>query len=302
MIDLITKKAEKLGFIAIGFTRPEDPPHFDKLVTWLSQKKHAGMSWLERHMDVRRDPGKILKGCGTIISLAYPYPSKKPSTSDGYIVSRYAHPTKRDYHHRLKGHCKKLVEVVETAYPGSRTRICVDTAPILERSIAWKSGIGFWGKNNMLILPGHGSYFYLAEILCTTAMPWEPTRPMETRCGACTLCLEACPTGALEAPFSLNAGRCLSYLTIECEEAVNADTGKRMGHCFFGCDRCQEACPFNERKEGTEISLPSTDAFLEMEEETFREQYGKTALSRRGLEKIQTNIRAIREGTQLNPP
>ena len=296
MIELLRKQAESLGFIAIGFSRPEEPPHFDKLVTWITQKKQAGMSWLERHMDVRRDPGKLLKGCATIISLAYPYPSEKTSTTDGYTVSRYAHPTERDYHHRLKGLCRKLAEMVETAYPGSRTRICVDTVPILERSIAWKAGMGFLGKNNMLILPGHGSYFYLAEILCTAAMPWEPTQPVESRCGACILCVEACPTGALEAPFSLDAGRCLSYLTVEYEGAVNADTGKKMGHCFFGCDRCQEACPFNEGKSDTEISLPSTDGFLRMEEGTFKDRFGKTALSRRGLEKIQTNIRAMKKG------
>ena len=295
MIDLLRKQAENLGFIAIGFSRPEEPPHFDKLVAWISQKKQAGMSWLDRNMDVRRDPQRLLKGCATIISVAYPYPSEKPSTTDGFTVSRYAHPTELDYHHRLKGLCGKLAQVVEAAYQGSRTRICIDTAPILERGIAWKAGMGFLGKNNMLILPGHGSYFYLAEILCTAAMAWEPVQPMVNQCGTCTLCVETCPTGALEAPFSLDAGRCLSYLTVEYGGAVNADTGKRMGNCFFGCDRCQEACPFNEGKLSTEISLPSTDVFLRMEEGTFRERFGKTALSRRGLAKIQTNIRAIRE-------
>lgn len=296
MIDLIKKEAENLGFIAIGFSRPEEPLHLDKLVTWVSRGKHADMSWLERNMDVRRDPGKLLEGCNTIISLAYPYPRDKPATPDDFTVSRYAYPAEPDYHFRLKGLCGKLARSIERAYPDSRTRICVDTAPMLERSIAWKAGVGFVGKNNMLILPGYGSYFYLAEILCTTAVMGEPVTPLDNQCGSCTLCMEACPTGALEAPFSLDAGKCLSYLTIEYGGAVHGDIGKQMGDCFFGCDCCQEACPFNEGKAGREISLPTTDTFLKMGAETFRERFGKTALSRRGLEKIQSNIRAIREG------
>lgn len=295
-MDVLKKEAENLGFIAMGFSSPGEPLHFDKLAAWVSQGKHAGMSWLERNMDVRRDPSRLLKGCATIISLAYPYPWTRPSTPDGFTVSRYACPEAPDYHHRLKGLCGKLALAVKEAYPGSRTRICVDTAPILERSIAWKAGLGFVGKNTMLILPGYGSYFYLAEILCTAALPREPVRPEENRCGTCTLCVEACPTGALEAPFSLDAGRCLSYLTVEYGGAVSAAAGKRMENCFFGCDRCQEACPFNEGKTGTAISLPDIDAFLSMDEDRFLERFGKTALSRRGLQKIQTNIRAMKKG------
>lgn len=253
------------------------------------------MSWLERHMEVRRDPERLLKGCRTVISLAYPYPSERPATPDGFTVSRYAHPREEDYHQRLKGLCKGIANLVEGRDPGSRTRICVDSAPLLERSIAWKAGIGFFGKNSMLILPDYGSYFYLAEILCTALLAFEPAGSLESRCGTCTRCLEACPTGALERPFCLDATKCLSYLTIEYRGAVTREMGRRMGDCFFGCDRCQEACPFNKGKEGTEISLPTTDEFVRMEEAMFRERFGKTALARQGLEKIHSNIRAIKQ-------
>lgn len=250
------------------------------------------MSWLERNMEVRRDPERLLKGCRVIISMAYPYPLQKPSTTDGFAVARYAHPGEEDYHQRLKGLCGEIAGLVERRCQGSRTRICVDSVPLLERSIAWKAGIGFLGKNNMLILPDYGSYFYLAEILCTAHLDFEPAVSPESQCGTCTLCVDACPTGALERPFSFDAARCLSYLTIEYGGAVNAEIGEKMGRCFFGCDRCQEACPFNRGEQGLEVSLPSTDAFLKMGEREFWRRFGRTALARRGLQKIQSNIRA----------
>lgn len=292
MIDLIRKRAEDLEFLAIGFSRPGDSPFYDHFAAWISQGRQADMSWLERNMEVRRNPERLLRGCRTIISMAYPYPSQKPSTADGFTVSRYAHPREEDYHQRLKRVCREIAALVEMRYRGSRTRICVDSVPFLERSIAWKAGIGFFGKNNMLILPDYGSYFYLAEILCTAHLEFEPAVFPESQCGSCTLCLDACPTGALEGPFSFDAAGCLSYLTIEYGGAVNAEIGKRMGDCFFGCDRCQEACPFNKGEQRVDVSLPSTDAFLKMDEGEFRRRFGKTALARRGLEKIQSNIRA----------
>ena len=294
MISSLPDKAKDLGFIACGFSEPKRPLYFDQFSAWISDGKNAGMSWLERNMDVREDPSRLLSGCRTIITLAYPYPSRKPGTIDGYTVSRYSQPGETDYHVRLKDLCGMLVSVVEEVYPGSHSRVCVDSVPLLERSYACSSGIGFVGKNNMLIVPGYGSYIYLAEILTTVPIDVASFEPMENRCGTCTLCVDSCPTGALERPFYLDASKCLSYLSIEDQRGIDEETGIRMGDCFFGCDRCQEVCPLNGKEGSTQISLPSTDAFLEMKDNEFRKRFGKTALARAGLEKLKTNIQGVR--------
>ncbi len=293
MKEEIIERARDLGFIGIGFTTPSKPPYFDRFLSWLSAHRHADMSWMERNLEVRENPVLLLRGCNLIVSLAYPYSSKKPCTPDGLSVSRYSQPDKEDYHHRLKAICGELTSMIKDAYKGSRTRICVDSPPILERSLAYSSGIGFIGKNNMLIIPGFGSYFFLAEILTTAPVRVSPVEPMKNLCGSCTRCLDACPTGALERPFWIDASKCLSYLTIENRKDLKKDEGKLMEDCFFGCDGCQEACPFNRNGKTREIMLPPTDAFLNMDRESFSKRFGNTSLARAGIEKIKTNIRAI---------
>ncbi len=294
MLSLLTDRAKDFGFTGVGFSRPGRPLYFDRFRAWVSHRKNADMSWLARNMEVREDPSRMLKGCQTIISLAYPYPPRKPATPDGFTVSRYSQPTKEDYHYRLKTLGKKLAVMIEEMFPGSRSRVCVDSVPLLEKSFSCASGVGFMGKNNMLIVPGHGSYFYLAEILTTAPLEFSSIVPPDNQCGSCKLCIDSCPTGALEKPFYLDAARCLSYLTIEYKGTVSGENGKRMGDCFFGCDRCQEVCPFNEGKMPKQVSLPSTEEFLGMTEEGFKKRFGKTVFSRAGLEKLKTNIHAVR--------
>ena len=293
MRELILKKAHDLGFIAVGFSSPGTPPYFDFLKSWIASGKHGDMAWLERYLDVREDPARLLENCRTVISLAFPYPADKPTTPDGYTVSRYARPDKPDYHDRLRHLCRELTQVIHENREDAKTRTCVDSAPIMERSFALSSGIGFIGKNNALIIPGHGSFLYLAEILTTAAMDYPEVEPMESQCGSCTRCIEACPTGALKNPFDLDARKCLSYLTIEYKGVVSVGLGEKMCRCFFGCDRCQEVCPFNGDTGSTQISLPGLEAFLAMEEDVFEEKFGKTALSRPGLNKLKENIRAM---------
>ena len=291
---LVVEKAKSLGFIAVGFAGPGRPLYFDRFTAWLEEGKNADMAWLERNPDLREDPCKLLRDCRTIISLAYPYPAKKPETLDGFSVARYANPVKEDYHARLRMLCGELVSLIKKNAPESRNRICVDSAPILERSIAAAAGIGFVGKNNLLIIPGYGSYFYLAEILTTAAAASPSPGPRTDPCGSCSLCLDACPTGALERPFTLNASKCLSYLTVEYKGNFEADLGTTLGKCFFGCDRCQEVCPFNGERHGSDIVLPSTNTLLAMDEERFHRDFGRTAFQRAGLEKLKRNIRAAR--------
>lgn len=293
MLSSFIERAKDLGFIGIGFSRPERPLYFEKFSAWLSENKNADMSWLKKNTELREDPTKLFKGCRTIISLAYPYPPEKPCTPDGFTVSRYCQPTEEDYHYRLKRLCRGLGAKLNEMYEGSRTRICVDSAPILEKSFACSSGIGFMGKNNTLIIPGYGSYLYLAEILTTAPLEFLPSEPIESQCGSCTLCIDSCPTGAIERPFCLDASKCLSYLTIEYKGEVDSENGKKMGGCFFGCDICQEVCPHNGAEGSSQVSLPSTDDILKMDEEDFQGRFGKTALARAGLEKLKSNIRVL---------
>jgi len=204
-----------------------------------------------------------------------------------------------DYHTRLKRLCGNLVEVIDGGKKGSyQHRICVDSAPALERSLAYSSGLGFIGKNNMLIRPGYGSYFYLAEIFTTAPLDFSHGTLLENQCGSCSLCMDACPTGALEKPFVLDSSKCLSYLTIEHRGEIPEAWANKLGRCFFGCDRCQEVCPFNGRDVSTENALPMTEELLNMSEGEFKKRFGKTALGRPGIEKLKQNIRAARASGQ----
>jgi epoxyqueuosine reductase len=285
-------KAKELGFIAVGFTRPGIPLHFESFRRWLRDVQLGDISYLRKHIDIREDPTRLLEGTRTIISLAYPYPAAKPSTPDEYAASRYSTPDQDDYHLRLRKAGKELSTVVSQLFPGTRSRVCVDSAPILERSIAAASGIGFIGKNNMLIVPGYGSYCYLVEILTTARFPIPDFKGHDHQCGSCTRCIDSCPTGALKAPFYLDVSRCLSYLTIESRNDVDRETAGNMGNTFFGCDVCQEACPFN-RQEVSIVSLPSTEEILAMSESAFKGTFGRTAFERAGLKKVKSNIRAL---------
>jgi epoxyqueuosine reductase len=245
-------------------------------------------------VDIRADPSRLLEGCQTIISLAYPYPNTRHETKDGYWVARYADPSREDYHFRLRKLGEGLSEWIQKDYPGSRARVCVDSSPILEKSIACQSGFGFIGKNTLMVIPGYGSYFFLVEVLTTVLLQYPAVEPMESRCGTCTACMEACPTGALEAPYHLDASKCLSYLTIEHKGPLRSALGPEMRKCFLGCDRCQEACPFNNQAGTAGKSMPSSEEILRMAEEDFEKQFGRTSLARPGLEKIKSNLRAAR--------
>jgi epoxyqueuosine reductase len=290
----LVEEAKASGFLAVGFSDARKPLFFDRFCGWLAAGKQGEMQWLVRQRELREHPGRLLEDCRTVITLAYPYASSVPCTLDGFTAARYTEPGSADYHQRLRKVASELVHHIEARYPGSRSRICVDSAPLLERSFAYTSGIGFIGRNNMLIIPGHGSYVFLVEILTTAEFPFSRPSMMESRCGTCKRCMEACPTGALEKPYGLDARKCLSYLTVEFKGQLDRETGKKMGTCFYGCDRCQAVCPFNAEETPMYRVLPSTDEFLSMSERDFNCRFRETAFGRAGLQKIKENIQVIR--------
>jgi len=280
----------------MGMSKPGKPLFYDNYLSWIGQNKHGQMSWLKKRAVLRKNPNNLLKGCRTVISLAYPYPSEKPVTPDGFSAARFTQPREVDYHDRLRKLAKHLARHISEQYPGSKFRVCVDSAPIMERSFAYASGVGFIGKNNMLISQDYGSFLFLVEILTTASIHVGNITPLENQCGTCTSCIDACPTGALEGPFSFDASRCLSYLTVEYKDSITEETAKKMDRCFFGCDICQVVCPFNRDISREDISLPSTDQILQMGSDDFDTKLGQTPLARTGLDKIKNNIQAIRKG------
>jgi epoxyqueuosine reductase len=243
----IREKARQLGFFLAGVTTPEPPPHYSTFEHWLAQGRHGTMNYLaeERARQRRADPRLILPECKSILVLATPYhsPSREKGIGDRGAVASYAWG--EDYHDILPARMQELVRFIEEQAGGPvRNRWYTDTGPLLERDLAQRAGIGWIGKNTCLIHPKHGSYFLLSEILLDLEL--EPDPPFVTdHCGTCRRCIEACPTDCILPDRTLDATRCISYLTIELKEDIPPELRTKMGNWVFGCDICQRVCPWN---------------------------------------------------------
>lgn len=243
----IREAAQKLGFVRTGFAKTALLPRERFFSSWVDQGMAAEMNYLIRSAGVRNRPQHLLPSAKTAISVAATYASTSDDDTPppGYaLVARYARGL--DYHVVLRQRLELLAETVqEMAARKVEHRIAVDTSPLLERELAMVAGVGFIGKNSMLITPGVGSYTVLGTLLVDLELPLdEPARP---RCGRCDLCIKACPTGALVEPFLLDARRCISYLTIEHRGPIPRELGQKMSPWIFGCDACQQVCPYNVR-------------------------------------------------------
>ncbi|HTP02551.1 MAG TPA: tRNA epoxyqueuosine(34) reductase QueG [Anaerolineales bacterium] len=244
---LILQEARRLGFVLAGVTTPEPPPHLSTFESWLAQKRNATMEYLaaEQARARRADPRLILPGCRSILALAVPYSKPTGTAASGARGRVAAYAWGDDYHDVLPKRLQALVRFIEAqvGHPVGN-RWYTDTGPILERDLAQRAGIGWIGKNTCLIHPKHGSYFLLAEILLDLDL--EPDTPFSTdHCGTCTRCIEACPTDCILPDRTLDAGRCISYLTIERKDGIPAELRTQMGDWIFGCDICQAVCPWN---------------------------------------------------------
>jgi epoxyqueuosine reductase len=255
---IITAEAQRLGFELAGITTPEPPLHLEVYKAWLAAGRHGEMGYLASDRAVRRraDPHILLPGCKSILVLGirYPHPGEyvqsiEPGSSNvgetrlrGHISS-YAWGV--DYHDVLPERLRSLVAFIESQVGHEVPNRCyTDTGPVLERELAQRAGLGWIGKNTCLINPDQGSYFFLAEILLGIEL--EPAPPFDhDRCGTCTRCLEACPTGCILPDRTIDACRCISYLTIELKGAIPMELRSQMGDWIFGCDVCQQVCPWN---------------------------------------------------------
>jgi epoxyqueuosine reductase len=241
----VKQEANRLGFPLVGVTSPDPPDHLDSFQDWLSKGYHASMDWIaaERSLERRSDPRAILPECKSILILGSPYPTPKGNLKGGNIAS-YA--LNQDYHEVLPEKLKCLVDFLEEKVGRPvPNRWYTDTGPILERELAMRAGLGRIGKNTTLINKEIGSYFFLAEILLGIELVTD-SPITESFCGSCTRCLDTCPTGALRAPYTLDANRCISYLTIEHKNEIPLDLRPLMGDWIYGCDICQIVCPWNK--------------------------------------------------------
>jgi epoxyqueuosine reductase len=301
--DLVPKlrdQARSLGFDLFGIAPAVTPRGFHRLIQWVDAGYAAEMNYFAERLDAYGDPSMVLSGAASIIVLTYPYPayddiSQASTSHPSGIIARYAR-IGADYHDVIHPLLKKLKQTIEQACPGELSRGVVDTAPLMEREFATLSGLGWAGKNSLLLNKNRGSYFFLASILTTLVLPYDEPHA-SSHCGTCTRCLDACPTDAFAAPGVVDSSRCISYLTIEHRGPIPVQLRTGMGDCLFGCDICQEVCPWNDRAMRLSPSdlRPNTDGnpsridlieLLSMDEAAFRQAFRHTPMwrpRRRGL-------------------
>jgi epoxyqueuosine reductase len=302
LAEAIRVEAHRLGFDAVGFARAEAHPHRERLQAWLESGAHGTMDWMAREPDRRSDPRAVLASARTVISVAASYyrgdwprltTTGRDEPSRGHIA-RYAWG--RDYHKRLKKRTLALARSIRRMSPGVRFALYVDTGPMLDRAWAERAGIGWIGKNTNVIRQGAGSWCFLGEIV--TDLDLTPDRPAANHCGTCVRCITACPTGAITAPYQVDARRCISYLTIEHEGPIPIELRPAIGTRIFGCDDCQEVCPWNrfatptalpEFAERPDQQTPELIPLLALDDSAFRERFAGTALRRAGRDRFVRN-------------
>ncbi|MBC7773157.1 MAG: tRNA epoxyqueuosine(34) reductase QueG [Pyrinomonadaceae bacterium] len=262
---LVVQACKALGFAGAGVCESLPTQWRDELLEWLAEGKHGEMQWLADDIDLRLDPGRMLRGARAMIIVADQYAEASPRVSlsehdvrdgrqastDGAIPTRIARYAQgHDYHAVIKRRLHALADELRKRFPLDEFRTFVDTAPVLEREHAARAGLGWIGKHTLLINPSQGSYLLLGGILTTLELLPEPSMLPDTdHCGSCTRCIDACPTGAI-TPYSVDARRCISYLTIEHRSLIDPVYHEGIGDWLFGCDICQDVCPFNAAEAG----------------------------------------------------
>src|SRR5438874_9725817 len=285
-------EARSLGFALVGIARAGEADDFPRLQDWLARGYAGSMAYMQTHAAARRHPESILPDVRSVVMVGMEYGAGSGQWAVGSEQGGGSLPTAKiaryargpDYHGVLRAKLRQLLTWVQTQRPDCRGRAVVDTAPLLERDFARRAGLGWIGKNTMLINKHRGSYFFLGALLLDLELtPDEPHAA--DHCGTCTACLDACPTGAFAGPGWLDARKCISYLTIELRSPIPEELRPGVGDWLFGCDVCQEVCPWN-RKDVSEPAAVNAAEILSLSDEEFRRRYKGTALERakrRGL-------------------
>jgi epoxyqueuosine reductase len=288
------------GFDLCGIARADRHPRLARLADWVAAGQSGSMTYLADSLDERLDPRRVLPSARSVVSLGCvyntPFPYSLTQPQDRAAIARYAWGD--DYHEVLRHRLRRLVTwMAETAGPGLEAFSCVDSGPVQERVHAEQAGLGWIGKNTCLINPEHGSWIFLAEVLTNAEL--EPDAALPDQCGTCTRCLDACPTGAIVEPYRLDARRCLSYLTIEERGAIDLDRRADIGPQVFGCDLCQDVCPWNRRAAVSAdpawqprgpLLFPRLTELCALDDDEWRALLGRSALRRAGLARIRRSL------------
>jgi epoxyqueuosine reductase len=304
---IISRAALDEGFVSAGFARLERLNERDDFFSqWLGEGRAGEMAWLARDPERRLDPRLLDSRLQSVISLAYPYAPSRPPSLDwreelrGRIAAYAAGP---DYHSTVSMKARRVAAILERHAPAATFRLYVDTGPLLEREWAARARLGWFGRNTNLINRYHGSYFLLAEILTDLALEPSPD-PYREHCGTCRQCLDLCPTGALSGGYRLEPRICISYLTIEHRGVIARELRPRLGNWIFGCDICQEVCPWNSERTATEPIrdelMPSLGELLALDPEGFSRRFRNSAIKRTKRRGLLRNA-AIALGNSGNP-
>jgi epoxyqueuosine reductase len=304
----IKQQARELGFDLVGFAPAEPSRYADYLREWLAAGKAGEMRYLGCRFVERIDPRTYLPQARSVICAAINYhvPLEKPALAIGGRIARYA--LGDDYHELIKSRLHRLADWIRRRAQGAVTRACVDTAPVMEKELAARAGIGWFGKNSCIIHEQIGSWLLLGEIVTTLDLP--PDEPAIDRCGTCRRCIDACPTSAITAPYQLDARKCISYLTIEHRSAIDPRLGAQIGDWLFGCDICQEVCPFNGRAPAaTDPALQPRFAsgtldvrqVLGWTDQTYQEKLRNSAMKRVKLPLLKRNARIVVDNLKRSP-
>lgn len=299
---LIKAEAKRLGFLSCGiskagFLEAEAP----RLEAWLQQNRHGQMSYMENHFDKRLDPTLLVDGAKSVISLLLNYYPEAQQNPDSFKISKYAYG--QDYHFVIKAKLRELLESIQSEIGAVDGRAFVDSAPVLDKAWAAKSGLGWIGKNSNLLTKGTGSFYFIAELIVDLELDYD--HATTDHCGSCTACLDACPTQAIVAPYVVDGSKCISYFTIELRDNLPQSMKGQFDDWAFGCDVCQDVCPWNRFSKPHREPLfdPHPDLldmskrdWEELTEETFRKVFKNSAVKRTKFEGLQRNIDFLKEG------
>jgi len=298
---IIIDKAHELGFFSCGFSKAafleEEAPRLEQ---WLSLNYNGKMGYMANHFDKRLDPRLLVDGAKTIISLLFNYFPEEKQNENAPKIAKYAYG--EDYHFVIKDKLNELLVYLREEIGEVHGRVFVDSAPVMDKAWAKKSGLGWIGKNSNLIQPKMGSFFFIAELIIDLEI--EPDGPMKDYCGTCTRCIDSCPTEAIVQPYVVDGSKCISYLTIELkDQLIPKEFSGKMDQWMFGCDICQDVCPWNRFSKITHekrfkpnplLLEMKTNEWQELNEEVFEELFKLSAVKRTKFEGLKRNIQFLK--------
>ena len=297
---LIKAEAKRLGFISCGISKAqfleEEAP---RLENWLKHNMNGEMQYMENHFDKRLDPTKLVEGSKSVISLLLNYYPQETQIQDTYKISKYAYGT--DYHFVIKDKLKALINFIQEEIGEVSGRAFTDSAPVLDKAWAAKSGLGWVGKHTLLLTQQQGSFHFVAELIIDLDLEYD--LPTTDHCGTCTKCIDACPTQAITEPYVVDGSKCISYFTIELKDKIPIEFKGQFDDWMFGCDICQDVCPWNRFSKAHNeplfnphpelLSMTKKD-WEEITEDVFRELFRKSAVKRTKFDGLKRNIEFLK--------